>query len=421
MGAQTGGGLGRLILWGGTATLMLALPLVYSSGFGLTLLSQMGIMIIFALSYNMLLGQGGMLSFGHAVYSGLGAYFAVHAMAMMGKGTLPVAISLLPLVGGVFGMLFGVIFGYVSVKRAGTTFAMISLGIGELVFACSLMFPGFFGGEGGISGNRAIGSAVFGIDYKSSLQVYYLIAVWCFACMVAMFAFTQTPLGRMSNAVRDNPERAEFVGYDTQRVRWLILIVAGFFAGVSGGLSAIMFEIVTAENVSAVRSGGVLLAVYIGGALFFFGPILGACLFVFFVGALSEFTKAWLLYLGLFFVLMVMYVPGGLASLILMQFPVARAGRLREMAGPYCKAAGAALVLLAGTILLVEMTYHASLESASGNIVKLWGMDLDVSAVAPWAVAGVLFVAGGLGLARFGAAVKSRYGEIMAELLAKTA
>lgn len=417
----TGGGMGRAILWGGTALLMLVLPLYFSTGFALTLLSQMGIMIIFALSYNMLLGQGGMLSFGHAVYSGLGAYFAVHAMVLMGKGTLPVAVSLLPLIGGVAGMVFGVIFGYVSTKRAGTTFAMISLGLGELVFACSLMFPGFFGGEGGISGNRAIGQPVLGVDYKSSLQVYYLIAVWCFLCMVAMFAFTQTPLGRISNAVRDNPERAEFIGYDTQKVRWLVLIVAGFFAGISGGLSAIMFEIVTAENVSAIRSGGVLLATYIGGALFFFGPILGACLFIFFVVALSEFTKAWLLYLGFFFVLMVMYVPGGLASLILMQFPLARSGRAREMLGPYARAGAAGLVLMAGTILLIEMTYHASLESASGSVVRLWGLDLNVTAIAPWAVATLLFAGGFAGMVRYGAEVRSRYGDIMADLLARSA
>jgi len=90
------------------------------------------------------------------------------------------------------------------------------------------------------------------------------------------------PLGRIANAVRDNPERAEFIGYNTQRVRWLMLILSSFFAGIAGGLTAINFEIVSAENVSAVRSGGVLLAAFIGGASFFFGPILGAIVFIFF-------------------------------------------------------------------------------------------------------------------------------------------
>ena len=134
-------------------------------------------------------------------------------------------------------------------------FRPISLGIGEMVFAAALMFPGFFGGEGGITANRVVGKPFLGISYGPSIQVYYLIVVWCVISMVGMYAFSSTPLGRISNAVRDNPERAEFIGYNTQRVRFLVLVVSAFFAGIAGGLSAIMFEIVSAENVSAARSG----------------------------------------------------------------------------------------------------------------------------------------------------------------------
>src|SRR6185436_5366388 len=270
---------------------------------------------------------------------GLGAYVTVHVLNLIGKGSLYVPLPLLPLVGGVAGLFFGLLFGYVTTKRAGTTFALISLGIGEMVFACVLMFPDFFGGEAGISTNRVVGQAVLGLTFGPAIQVYYLVALWCFLCMAAMFALTQTPLGRMANAVRDNPERAEFVGYNTRQVRFLQLVLSSFFAGVSGALSCINFEIVSAENVSAIRSGGVLLATFIGGVPFFFGPIIGSIVFIFFVVALSGFTKAWLLYLGLFFVLMVVYAPGGIASLILMQFPVIRAGRGRELLAPYALAA----------------------------------------------------------------------------------
>ena len=100
-----------------------------------------------------------------------------------------------------------------------------------------------------------------------------------------MFAFTRTPLGRMLNAVRDNPERVEFIGYNTQRVRYLAFIIAGFFAGIAGGLAAINFEIVTAEVVGAARSGAYLLFTFLGGATFFFGPIIGAVLLVLALGA----------------------------------------------------------------------------------------------------------------------------------------
>ncbi len=381
---------GRWVLWGFTALLFLVLPAFFSKGFALTLMSQMGITIIFALSYNMLLGQSGMLSFGHAVYSGLGAFFAIHALRWIGAGALAWPTSLLPLIGGFAGAFFGVIFGYLTTRRAGTPFAMITLGIGEMVFAASLMFPGFFGGEGGVTADRASGSPLLGIPgltFGPQIQVYYLIAVWCFACMIAMFALTQTPLGRIANAVRDNPERAEFIGYNTQRVRWLMLILSSFFAGIAGGLSAINFEIVSAENVSAVRSGGVLLAAFMGGAAFFFGPILGAVVFVFFAVALSEYTKAWQLYLGVFFVLLVMYAPGGLSSLILMNLRVLKFKKFARLRDPYVGLLLAALALAFGTVLIIELMYHVTLNVGQGPEVRLFGFVFDTSRAPGWVFA----------------------------------
>src|ERR1035437_8641335 len=138
------------------------------------------------------------------------------------------------------------------------------------------MFPEFFGGEGGVTTNRVFGEPFLGITFGPSVQVYYLIAVWCLLSMALMYAWSHTPLGRIANAVRDNPERAEFVGYDTQRVRWFTLIISAFFAGLAGALGMINFEIVTAENGSAARAGGGLLAAGSGGVGFGVGPISGA-------------------------------------------------------------------------------------------------------------------------------------------------
>ena len=408
--------LGRWIIWGATALLMAVLPLIFTQGFATTLMSQMGIAIIFTLSYNMLLGQSGMLSFGHAVYSGLGAYIAVHVLNLASKGQVWMPLSLLPLVGGLAGAFFGVLFGYVTTKRAGTTFAMITLGIGELVFSCSLMFPEFFGGEGGITTNRVFGQPFLGLTFGPARQVYYLIALWCLASMAAMYAWSHTPLGRMANAVRDNPERAEFVGYDTQKVRWLTLIISAFFAGISGALACINFEIVTAENVSAVRSGGVLLAAFIGGVGFFFGPIIGACLFIYFVVALSDHTKAWLLYLGLFFMLMVMFAPGGIASLIVMQLPVIARGRFRSLLPHYARTGAAGLLVLAALVLTVEMTYKVSVDSANGTAMNLLGIDFDAAGAPPWALAGGLWIVGGWLFRRAWLRLSHAWGEIQAEI-----
>ena len=393
--------VGRWVTWSLFALVLAVAPLVFTSGLGLTVLSQMGIAIIACLSYNMLLGQGGMLSFGHAVYTGLGAFLAIHALNAVSDGSLPIPVSAVPLVGGVAGMGFAVLLGYVTTRKAGTTFAMITMGMGELVFAMSLMIPEFFGGEGGVSGNRVIGKAFLGITYGPPVQVYYLIAVYTFISVVLMFAFTQTPLGRMLNAVRDNPERVEFVGYNTHRIRYTAFIIAGFFAGISGGLGALNFEIVTAEVVHAARSGAYLLFTFLGGATFFFGPIIGAILMVLAFVLFSEFTKAWLLYLGLIFLFMVMYAPGGFASLIMMNLRVASFGKLGALWKSYLALAVTGSVALAGAAAMVEMIYHLQLSSSQGPEIVFMGVGLNTTAVNSWLGAAAILV---VGLALFEAA-----------------
>ena len=376
--------VGRWIVWSLFALVLLVAPLVFSGNLSITMLSQMGIAIIACLSYNILLGQGGMLSFGHAVYTGLGSYMAMHALNAATDGQMPIPVSLIPLVGGLAGLFFAILFGYVTTKKAGTPFAMITLGMAELVFAMSLMFSEFFGGEAGVSGNRVVGEAFMGISFGPPRQVYYLIAVYTFICVGLMFAFTRTPLGRILNAVRDNPERVEFIGYNTQKVRYLAFMIAGFFAGVAGGLGALNFEIVTAEVVGAARSGGYLLFTFLGGATFFFGPIIGGVLMVLAAVLLSELTKAWLLYLGLIFLFMVMYAPGGIASLIMMNLRVASFGRLREVWVAYLALAVTALVILLGAGAMVEMIYHLKLDAAMGDDLKYLGMTLHPSQVGSW-------------------------------------
>ena len=391
----TGFNKGRWTVWSLFAAVLLVAPFLFSSNLAVTMLSQMGIAIIACLSYNILLGQGGMLSFGHAVYTGLGSYVAMHALNAAAGGQLPIPVTLLPLVGGVTGLFFAVLFGYVTTKKAGTTFAMITLGMAELVFAMSLMFSEFFGGEAGVSGNRVIGEAFMGITYGPPRQVYFLIAVYTFICVGLMFAFTRTPLGRILNAVRDNPERVEFIGYNTQKVRYLSFMIAGFFAGIAGGLGALNFEIVTAEVVGAGRSGAYLLFTFLGGATIFFGPIIGGILMVLASVLLSELTKAWLLYLGLIFLFMVMYAPGGVASLIMMNVRVAAYGLLKRVLGSYVLLALFGVVMFAGAGAMIEMMYHLQLNAGQDTLLRFFGVDLDAKSPVSWvgslAVMGVGF------------------------------
>ena len=386
--------LRRAAFWAAVAIFFAVLPLLFKQSFALSMLSQMGIAVIFALSYNMLLGQTGLLSFGHAVYFGLGAFFCAHALNLIGAGKLWFPVTMVPLIGGIAGLVFGLLFGFVTTRRAGTPFAMISLGIAEMVAASALMFTGFFGGEGGIATNRTVGGTVVGISYGPQIQVYYLIAGWCLVSMMAMFALTWTPLGRMANAVRDNPERAKFVGYNPTRVRWLMMSLASFFAGIGGGLAAINYEIVTAETLGLVASGNVVLMAFIGGVGHFWGPIIGAVLVTLLQSALSNYTQAWLLYFGLFFLVIIMFSPGGIANLVTLHKPAWKARLLPRLLPSYAAAAVAGSVMMLGFFALIEMIYHYEAKESVDKAFAFFGVELDPSKASAWIGTLVVFAIG---------------------------
>lgn len=365
------------------------LPQAFSSGFALTMMSQMGLLVIFALAYNMLLGQGGMLSFGHAIYFGLAGYFTVHYLNLIYEEQVPyIPVTLVPILGGLVGLFFGVLIGYVSTRRAGTTFAMISLGFGEMVTALTLVLVAIFNGEDGIQTDRVIGEELFGVTYGPSIEVYYLIAGWCFVCVVAMYLLTRTPFGRISNAVRDNPERIEFVGYSSQRIRWLAFSLSSFFAGIAGALHAVNIEHVGFEQVSILQSGLVLFMVYIGGAGNFAGPIIGAVLLYFLQSTLTDVTEAWILYLGVMFVAVIMFFPGGLAGLIAMHRPIWIAGArlLAPLALPYALFVSALVTSVLGFIGLIEMLYFRSSRLSTETELIVFGFEVDPFGVPAWIV-----------------------------------
>ncbi len=385
-------------IWLAAAAVAAVMPWLFPSGFALTIMSQMGVLIIFALAYNMLLGQGGMLSFGHAVYYGLAGYVTIHVLNAVGAGRLPYfPVSLMPIIGGAVGMFFGVLIGFVSTRRAGTTFAMISLGFAEMATALTLILVVFFNGEEGIQTDRWVGPEPFGITFGPDIQVYYLIAAWCLIASWSMYALTRTPFGRMSNALRDNPERLEFVGYSTHRMRWLAFTLSSFFAGLAGALHAINVEHVGFETVGLAQSGLVLFMVYIGGTGNFAGPVLGAILISLLNGYLSDLTDAWYLYLGILFVTIVVYAPGGLAGLIMMHEPIWKTDYrlLRGMVAPYAAAIGASVVAAVGVLGLVDMVYFRSTKSfGKGSEFDLFGIAVDTAGMAPWAVCAGIGVAG---------------------------
>lgn len=373
---------------------LLAMPQIFTSNSAITIMNQMAITIVFALAYNMLLGQGGMLSFGHAVYMGVGGFCCVHIMNYVEDFSLPLPLPVLPIFGGLFGMGLALIVGSFSTRKAGTVFAMISLGVGELIAACSVIIVAFFGGEEGVSGDRTMGLPVFGIEFLHQIEVYYLTAFWLVISALLMYLFSRTPIGRMANAVRDNPERAEFLGYSARWVRFYSFVASGFFAGIAGGLFAINYEIVTEENLNLVQSGSILLITFLGGVGFFFGPILGAIAFTLLQSVLSLQTEIWQLYLGLLFVATVMFFPGGLAGVIMMHALPVRLGKVGLLVKPYAKTLLPALVCLAGTAGVLEILFHIRHAALGEEEMTLFWTSFDSHSPLPLLIAVVAAVGG---------------------------
>src|SRR6185312_11207902 len=344
-------------------------------------------------SFNVLFGQTGLLSFGHAVYFGMGGYAAIHAMRAINHG-FPLPMVLVPLAGAAGGLACGLVLGALTTRRAGTIFALISLGVGELFYAAAFMLPRFFGGEEGISASRTRGSFDLGIPLATQLDVYYVVVAWGLVAAALMYAFQSTPVGRMCNAVRDNPQRAQFVGYSTTRVRFIAFAVAAMFAGLAGGLHAVNYEIVAADAVGATRSGAVLLMVYIGGVHHFIGAILGAVAITWLQVSLSDYTTAWMLYLGLLFMAIVAFVPGGLAGLIDMHVAGLRTRALAGIVRSYLLALPFALAATLGAVTLIEIVYRRSTQPDAGALMKLFWIPMDTARPWPWIAAALVLAAG---------------------------
>ena len=370
------------------------------AGFIVSVLSQTGMMIIFALSFNMLMGQAGLLSFCHSVLFGLAGYSTVHFLNAVGAGELPVPMELIPLLAGFSGLGFAAVFGYVATKQRSTAFAMITLGIVQLVTTAATMFHHFFGGEGGVKTDRMIDHSLFGLKYAHAIEVYYLIVAWTLIAALGMYFHTSTPLGRMANACRDNHERAQFVGYDPRIVRFLQFSLAGFYAGIAGGLFAITYEIVTFDAVAAPLAANALLMAYIGGATTFVGPVLGAILITLLQSVVSLMSNSWLIYVGVLFITMVIFAPTGITGIILRHAPIMRAGLLRHLLLPYSRVLVPGVIVLFGAIGLVELLSFLTIGRAQGKHLELFGHPLDIQSAVPWFICLVCLLGGGFWLAR---------------------
>jgi len=384
------------LLLGGVAVLV-ALPLLLSAGL-LNASVQMLIAALFASAYSLLSGRAGMLSFGHAAYFGVGAFATVHAMnALNGTGLLPT--PLLPLAGAGAGLAFGVVAGWFATQRTGTAFAMITLAIAELLHALAPQLRGWFGGESGISTMRM---PAWGLNFGSTTQVYYLTLAWVLAALALLYFHTLTPPGRLTLALRENEHRLRFLGYDVHGLGVSAFAISGLFSGLAGALQVVSNESANYVVFDAGVSASVVLNSYIGGVTAFLGPALGAALMTFFGYAVSDATQAWLLYQGVIFVLVMMFMPDGLVGLLAVIGRLVRTLGIRAaplMAGWLL----AGLLLVAGGVFLVELVqrlcsqdYRAMARVGEAwPAVRLLGREWLPAAAGTWATVLLPLAAGG--------------------------
>ncbi|WP_186276244.1 ABC transporter permease subunit [Burkholderia gladioli] len=369
---------------------LLVLPaLLWPQGAVLAWLAQTAALVVLALSYNLLLGSTGLLSFCHAAFAGLGAFVAAHAFNRFGF-----ALPWLPLAGGLGGAGFGLLFGAIATRRAGTAFAMITLGLGELIAAAAWSVPDWFGGAGGLAIDRTAGVPLGAWRFGADREAYALIAAWCLLSALAMRVVLATPFARLARAVRDKPRRVAALGTDPRRLRLLMMVIAAFFAGVAGTLTLIDVELASSDSVSMLRSATVLFATVIGGSGGFFGPVLGAAVMAAFGSFVAGLSRAWLFYLGLLFVAVVVAAPGGLLGALAAQAAAwrgaGRAARLRQLSR---LAAWLAAVL--AIVFGVELGYALQLGDGEGGLrlasIGVW--QFDAGSAPGWVIAIALALA----------------------------
>ncbi len=379
--------------WLIAAAVLLALPHLFASNSAITIMTQMAITIVFALSYNMLLGQAGMLSFGHAVYMGMGGFFAVHSINWLIGAGAAVPLPVVPVLGGLFSLGVAMIVGSFSIRRSGVAFAMISLGIVELVASYAIVTYGFFNG-GGVGTDRTLLAPFLGIEFLRQSEVYHVVIFWMILSALLMYLYTLTPVGRMANAVRDNPERAEFVGYSAYWVRFHAFCGAGFFAGVAGALLALTYEITTVESMNLQASGTILMITFLGGVGVFWGPIVGAVVFTMLQTILSLHTELWQLYTGALFLAAVMFFPSGLAGVMAMHVPVIRSGKAAGLIVPYVRTMLPAGVCILGAVVMCEILVHGRTAAVGEPEMTLFGVTFDSSNPLSWSAALAVAVVG---------------------------
>ena len=267
-----------------------------------------------AMSVNFLLGFTGMLSFGHAAYFGLGAYGAGFALKFLAPST-PLALLCGMLLGGIAGALLGALIA----SRRGVYFAMVTIAFGQVFYYIAFQWSSVTGGDDGLRGfsRQPLDLGFTTIDILSNANAFYYFVLFCVALAVGLMGFIlRSPFGRTMIAIRENQRRARFLGIPVDRHIWMAFTLSCFFMGFAGALYALVNNFADPRGLHYSQSGDFVMMAVMGGMRSFWGPLLGAAVFVVLQDYLSSITLNWMSFVGMLFIAVVLFFPRGLLGFI---------------------------------------------------------------------------------------------------------
>lgn len=276
--------------------------------------SRVLVLALAAMSLNFLLGFTGVLSFGHAAYFGLGVYGAALTIKYLTPSTLA-GIA----VGVIAGTVAAAIIGALIVRLRGIYFAMVTIAFGQVFYFIAYRWNSVTGGDDGLSGwqRLPIDLGFTTVDILGNDKAFYYLVLVCFAIAVAiMAALLRSPFGRTLLAIRENERRARFLGIPVDRHIWLSWVISCLFVSLAGTLYAFLNNFADPHDLRWDQSGDFVIMAVLGGMRVFWGPLIGAAIFVVLQDYISSETANWMSFIGLFFVLVVLFFPRGVLGLI---------------------------------------------------------------------------------------------------------
>ena len=269
--------------------------------------TEIWIFAMFGLGLNLLLGYTGLLSFGQSTFFGSAAYVAGWLLKHYG-----INVFFAMGIGVGVGALSALIVGYLCVQRSGLYFIMLTFALNQMFYFIAYQWTTVTGGEDGMPGVPR--PALFGIDFKDPLTYYAFVSLLFLVSLWLMKRIVESPLGKILQAIRENEVRAQAVGYNVPRFKLLAFVIGGAFSGAAGVLYAMLFGIVPLEAISFVTSGNVVFATLIGGSGSLYGPVIGSFVFIWLSESVSTLWARWPLLLGVAFVIVVLFLRGGVVE-----------------------------------------------------------------------------------------------------------